>query len=115
MMVFQKDWSLRLSSNGDSIEIKSLDKQSTIPQQLEAASCKTHEQVLLFLQKLSTLEIQKSFAFLHIQNPTYAAHITCSGALAHPCSLEQQIRFVQYKILEGEQKPIYGPKNLSCL
>ena len=47
----------------------------SIPEQLEAVSCKTHEQILVFLKKISNSEVKNKFIFCHKNNLRYDAHI----------------------------------------
>jgi hypothetical protein len=97
-------FTLYLSKEGDSVEIKNLNDTSTIPEQLEAASCKTHSQVLSFLEKINTSEAKNNLEFWHKENPAYLVHYQGKG-VAHPCAIDQQIEFVRFKIAEEAQGP----------
>lgn len=101
------DFTLYLSSEGDTVEIKS--GSATIPEQQKAASCKTHAEVLAFLEELKASP-PRHLTFYHRHNNAYQAHFGGVKGVAHPCSLEKQIEFVKYKILEQKQKPVNPPK-----
>ena len=101
---------LYLSKEGDSVEIRKICKQNATASekkeiledmQKEAVKHKTHETVLIFLKQLSSSDIRNHLNFYHDDNPYYTGHVGNElVAIAHPCALEKQIDFVQYKISE---------------
>ncbi len=95
---------LYLSKEGDRLEIVDVLRSGiVIPEQKDALACKTHASVLELLQKLKNSPNKDLLRFYHHDNPYYARHVSSSlEGFAHPCSLEVQISFVQYKI--GEQE-----------
>ena len=98
-----KNYTLFLSSEGDSVEIAHSDHDAApLPEQAQALACKTHEQVLAFLEMLMNSETRNHLNFYHVDNTSYDAHMGAwpKGA-AHACSLETQIDFVRYKIGEA--------------
>lgn len=108
---------LYLSSEGDSVQL-SLLSCSKNPEILDLASkatlCKTHAQVLSLLEKIqSSPSLKKLIDFYHQHNFNYSAHRgTWPKGAAHPCSLDQQIDFVRYKIAE-QAHGIRTPMKLS--
>lgn len=100
----QIPYSLFLSEEGDIVEITSFyNGDPSHPDEAEAAACKTHEQVLAFLNKLKTLESKSNIEFYHFDNTHYAGHKKVNrNGMTHPCDLDRMIRFVTYKILEKE-------------
>lgn len=92
-----------LAKEGDRVEILDvLRTGAVIPEQGEALDCKTHATVLAFLQELQKSPNKGLLRFYHHDNPNYAGHVSSSlEGFAHPCSLEMQISFVQYKIGES--------------
>lgn len=114
-MITSSNFTLYLSSEGDSVEIKNFQDTSTIPEQLEAISCKTHKQVLAFLEKINSSETKDLLSFYHVHNTSYEAHHgTSPKGKAHLCSLDKQISFVQYKIFEQEHGARSPAQNSWC-
>lgn len=112
-MSISTNFTLYLSAEGDSIEIKNFKDGVTIPEQMKASACKTHEQVLAFLLKLKDSRARDSLSFYHQHNTCYHAHRgTWPIGMAHQCSLEKQIDFVSYKIAE-KHHGIRTPMSLS--
>jgi hypothetical protein len=107
------NFTLYLSSEGDSVEIKNFEKDgATLPEQQKALACKTHEQVLAFLETLRNVEVRKQINFFHIHNTSYIGHLgTWPKGAAHPCDLETQIDFVRYKIGENTHGVRQPPKS----
>lgn len=112
---------LYLSKEGDSVRISEAPHQEHVCRRSkfagEAASCKTHKQVLDFLEKLASPEGKNSsLQFYHVNNAAYEKH---SGAWskieAHECSLDQQISFVKYKIMEQEHGVKHHSQNSWCI
>jgi hypothetical protein len=95
------DYTLYLSKEGDSIEIKKFiaAEDQEFPLTALALACKTHEKVLTFLELLRDSEDQYSLDFWHLNNDAYADHKR-EGKKTHFCSLKNQIAFVKYKIAE---------------
>lgn len=90
---------LYLSQEGDSMEITNL-LGHNLPEKNLIAAYNTHELVLKFLKTLQGDEYQ----FHHYDNSSYERHKgTFPKGVAHPCTLEDQIKFVEFKILEKEQ------------
>lgn len=102
MAAVSNQFTLYLSSEGDAVEIKHFgDGNPTIPEQLEAQACRTHEAVLAFLEKINNSALRDSLRFWHHHNPRYDGHLgTYPKGVAHECLLDQQISFVRYKIGE---------------
>lgn len=73
-------YKLTLSFNGDSI--------ATVPEQIEATTCKTHQEVLAYLEKIKSSGSAPTIHFYHNDGPT----------LSHPCPLQDQIDFVLRRI-----------------
>lgn len=114
MTVSDNRFTLYLSGEGDSVAIKSYqDEKSTLPEQAEALACKTHEEVLAFLKKLIESDTKNHLNFYHHHNTCYDGHAgTFPKGSAHPCSLEKQIDFVQYKISEATHGIRHAPKKV---
>src|SRR5262245_39478573 len=87
---------LYLSEEGDSVRIKEAPHQDDCCRQSkfaeEAASCKTHKQVLEFLEKIASPECENSsLQFYHANNIAYEKHSgTWSKIEVHECSLDKQ-------------------------
>lgn len=112
---------LYLSAEGDSVRIDQAPNQDHCCRQSkfseEATSCKTHKQVLEFLEKIaSPASGNPSLQFYHANNTAYDKH---SGAWskieAHEYSLDTQISFVKYKILEQEHGVRHYSQNSWCI
>jgi hypothetical protein len=96
-------YNLYLSEEGDSIEISHFWNKIIIPEALEADSCKTHEHVLAFLNKIRNSDVKNKFIFCHKNNIRYEGHTDPDpDTFAHSCSLDKLISFVSQKILEKE-------------
>lgn len=112
---------LYLSEEGDSVRIDEAPHQDHSCRQSkfakEAVSCKTHEQVLYFLEKIASPEGEhSSLQFYHANNIFYEKHSgTWSKIEAHECSLDQQISFVKYKIMEQEHGVRHYSQNSWCV
>ncbi len=105
------EYTLYLSKEGDEVEIKNYLATSPLAEQTEAAACKTHAQVLEFLNKLKLSDIKNKISFYHYNNTCYQHHIgTDAKANAHKCELEKLISFVTYKILECQHGLRQTPK-----
>lgn len=98
-------FALNLDSNGTTVNIINIENSKTIPEQQEAAACKTHKEVLVFLKKIDSSEIKESFSFHHAHNTNYKDHDgnTIPKGKTHECSLKSQISFVKLRILEENQ------------
>jgi hypothetical protein len=91
---------LYLSQQGDSVEIKNFyDKNaSTLPVQVEAAKCKTQEQVLEFLKGLQESKMKNNMTFHHTSF-MFGDKKHCSTVRPnHTCDLAEQILFVSSRI-----------------
>lgn len=97
--------SLTLSSNGDSFEFHQYPIMGNKrlgevhPKALEAKACKTHEEVLKFLNsylKRETISID------HYNNPDYHGHKGWFGRnnTRHTCDIPKMTQFVERKIIE---------------
>lgn len=112
---------LYLSEEGDSVRIEEAPHQENVMRRSkfagEAASCKTHKQVLDFLEKIaSPYGLGASLQFYHANNISYDKHSgTWSKTEAHECSLDQQISFVKYKIMEQEHGVKHYSQNSWCV
>lgn len=112
---------LCLSKEGDSVKINEVPHRDHCSGQNEfaqkAASCKTHKQVLNFLEKIATLERENSsLQFYHTDNIAYKNHFgTCSKIGVHECSLDQQISFVHQKSMEQEHEVRHCSRNSWCI
>jgi len=98
-------FALNLDSNGTTVNIINIENSKTIPEQQEAAACKTHKEVLVFLKKIDSSEIKESFSFHHAHNKNYEEHtgkIFPKGK-THVCLLQNQISFVEFRISEENQ------------
>lgn len=103
-----------LGSEGDSIELKifslsdkenasGLNKLNLDNLSQMALACKTHEQVLDFLENMQKMNSVRDYDFYHCHNIQYKAHAgTYPKGVAHECSLDAQIKFVKHKISEKE-------------
>ncbi len=98
-------FALNLDSNGTAVNIINIETSKTIPEQQEAAACKTHKEVLVFLKKLQSSEIKECITFHHAHNINYEDHDgnTIPKGKTHECSLKNQINFVKLKISEENQ------------
>ncbi|MCB1081848.1 MAG: hypothetical protein KDK63_01750 [Chlamydiia bacterium] len=99
-------FTLYLGRDGNSVTIKQFANQSEekTALQLEAEACKTHQEVLAFLQKLNSSEEKSNLEFYHEHNIDYGKHRgTYPKGVAHPCAIQEQISFVMHKISEQEQ------------
>ncbi len=96
-------FTLYLAAEGNSVEIKGPDlADASLPEQAEASACKTHQEVLAFLERLRHSETRNELHFFHYHNTSYDGHLgTWPMGVAHPCTLETQISFIQYKIGES--------------
>jgi len=98
------NFTLYLSTVGDSVKIENFNQDgATLPEQQEALACRTHQEVLAFLEKLKTSETKGRLNFYHLNNYFYEKHAGLAKGTAHPCTLEDQIEFVRFKISEISQ------------
>lgn len=99
-------FTLYLSSEGDSVQITDSEKDDeTNPEQMQALACKTHKQVLDFLEQLRDSKNTSDFTFLHYQNTKYSEHTGHDVQdMTHSCPLEKLIDFVRDKISETTQR-----------
>lgn len=101
-------WSVYLSKEGDSIEIVGdhiADMTPILREQWAASSCKTHAQVLAFLERMAHSESTNAFTFYHEHNPSYTDHCgTWPKGGVHLCPIDQQISFVRYKLSESKRE-----------
>ncbi len=112
MPAVHNKFTLYLSAEGDSVEIKSFRDSATIPEQVRATTCRTHEQVLAFLEEIRDSEVRGQLNFYHNHNTSYDGHMgTWPKGAAHPCSLEKQIDFVRYLISEGTHGVRHAPRS----
>jgi len=101
-MTVSENYILYLASEGDTVKIKGNVNNPTLPEQLEASACKTHQQVLALLEKINSTEIKNTLSFYHVHNPSYDEHFgTWPKGVAHHCTLDKQISFVRNKISEA--------------
>jgi hypothetical protein len=105
------DFTLFLSRTGDSVKISKYampeeELPPPTPLQEKAATCKTHEQVLAFLEEInSSEELKNSLEFYHSNNRSFNQHFDFKGR-AHPCDLEKQIDFVKLQVIEKQIKEL---------
>ncbi len=101
-MSVSANFTLHLSAEGNSVEINRFEiDRATIPEQLEASTCKTHEQVLAFLEKINGSTVKDSLSFYHTNYTLYDEHVgSWPTGTAHLCPLEKQIDFLRCIIEE---------------
>lgn len=101
---------LCLGCDGKEVELNNyLDHGHSFPEQAEAAACKTHEQVLAFLNKLKDSPLKHSISCMHYNNKHYKAHR--GEGTTHNCSLLEQIAFVEQKMHETQ----YPARKVCCV
>jgi hypothetical protein len=110
-------FTLYLSKEGNSVEIKNFNQDgATIPEQVEALACRTHQEVLAFLERLSHSDTRNQLNFYHHHNTSYDGHMgTWPKGVAHPCTLESQIDFVRYKIGETTHGVRHEPESFCVI
>jgi hypothetical protein len=105
---------LVLSQQGDSFRLYTQEQQEITeiianPLLVNAATCKTHEQVLTFLQNLEQLYYSPSkptieLKMFHVNSPNHAYHIgnefNDNGTISHSCPINKMIFFVAEKITQ---------------
>ena len=111
------DTTLYLGPEGDGVTLKSWDAPLSPAMEAVAAratECKTHAQVLAFLESIQGTELEAHLRFFHNHNTNYRAHVgSWPKGAAHLCPLARQIEFVRFKILEAkvgsQPKPVVHP------
>ena len=108
---------LCLSREGDSVSLNPRDAERnpapSLPEQEQALACKTHQQVLAFLKNLESSETKNQISFSHYNNTCYDAHAgSWPKGRFHLCTLEEQIAFVQCKIVEADQGVRLSPRKI---
>lgn len=98
------NFTLYISADGNSVKIENFtDDGDTLPEQAKALTCKTHQDVLDFLEELKNSDTKERLNFYHYNNYSYSKHEGFSKGNAHPCSLENQMEFIRFKISESVQ------------
>ena len=96
---------LFLSTEGNSVRIENFSQNgATLPEQAKALACKTHQEVLLFLEKLKNSETKDRIEFSHDNNYFYDKHAGLGKGYIHSCTLEDQMEFIRFKMSEASQR-----------
>ena len=111
---------LYLSEEGGSVKVTEAPHQDHCCRRSkytnEAPSCKTQKQVLELLERIAEERENASLQFYHMNNIFYEKHSgTCSELGIHECSIDSQISFIKYKMMEQEHGVRHSSQNAWCV